>query len=493
MTGLRMMWCFVLLFYPLSVKGVFTGPSNEVVVEGQTATLTCRAGAGVTIGFSSWLDDGANIATKDGVFNPAPKYSNFAILNADTVNGQMDLQIANAQYEDEGTYECQINADISDPATLTVEAQVTSVTITVNGASGSPVDVVAGEEQTLVCTAFGARPRVGIDWTNDGTSLSGDTETESVNGNTTDTISTLLYTPTSNDNGRQFRCETTGQEAATPQSQSVTLNVQFAPVDVTVEYSQGTITCSSTANPTVANNMYVITLNDTETSIGKTLKYDPEMYGCTTVKCTATNTIGTASGSLADPLCPGATTMSPTTTSKPTTTKKGGTAPQTNPAVIALAVIIPIAVLVAIICIVLCYKQKKFCFAPSKTGSGGTIPKKQPSASNADMIRNQPEVRQSVHKYDDEPKKPRIPRSSTGNSKKQPGNDAAPRQSGGSPVEGNRGYPAEYPDGRNQDGGGESGVNYADLEFQNRQGDTNGHGQIHYPEEEPTQYASILV
>ena len=68
------------------------------------------------------------------------------------------------------------------------------------------------------------------------------------------------------------------------------------------------------------------------------------------------------------------------------------------------------------------------------------------------MIRNQPEVRQSVHKYDDEPKKPRIPRSSTGNSKKQPGNDAAPRQSGGSPVEGNRGYPAEYPDGRNQVG-----------------------------------------
>ena len=109
---------------------------------------------------------------------------------------------------------------------LFVPAQVTSVTITVNGASGSPVDVMAGEEQTLVCTAFGVRPRVGIDWTNDGTSLSGDTETERVNGDTTDTISTLLYTPTRNDNGHQFRCETTGQEAATPQSQSVTLNVQ---------------------------------------------------------------------------------------------------------------------------------------------------------------------------------------------------------------------------------------------------------------------------
>ena len=92
-----------------------------MVVEGQTATLTCRAGAGVTIGFSGWTDKGVTIATKDGVFNTDPKYSNFAILNADAVNGQMDLQIANAQYEDEGTYLCQINSDISDPATLTVE------------------------------------------------------------------------------------------------------------------------------------------------------------------------------------------------------------------------------------------------------------------------------------------------------------------------------------------------------------------------------------
>ena len=75
-----------------------------------------------------------------------------------------------------------------------------------------------------------------------------------------------------------------------------------APVDVILEYSQGTITCSSSANPTVANNQYVITLNDTETSTGKTLTYDPEMNGCTSVKCTATNTIGTASGSLADPV-----------------------------------------------------------------------------------------------------------------------------------------------------------------------------------------------
>lgn len=100
------------------------------------------------------------------------------------------------------------------------------MTVTVNGASGSSVDVMADEELTLVCTAYGARPRVGIDWSNNGVIVTGDTETESMNGDTTDTTSTLLYTPSRNDNGHEFQCVTTGQQAATPQSQSVMLNVQ---------------------------------------------------------------------------------------------------------------------------------------------------------------------------------------------------------------------------------------------------------------------------
>ncbi|XP_071806614.1 uncharacterized protein [Asterias amurensis] len=285
------------------VNGDFNGPVDTTVKETDDVLFTCGSQSGVPITFGAWSDEDGIFASGGTLLKTTGKYSTFELV-ANYANGQYDLRINNADYEDQGTYFCQLGADPTKSAMLTVEAQVTSVTITVNGASGSPVEVMTSEEQTLVCTAFGARPRVGIDWTNDGTSISGDTETESVNGDTTDTISTLLYTPTRNDNGHQFRCVTTGQEAATPQSQSVTLNVQFAPVGVMAVYCQGTITCSSTANPTVANNQYVITLNDTETSTGKTLTYDPEMNGCTSVKCTATNAIGTATGSLADDLCP---------------------------------------------------------------------------------------------------------------------------------------------------------------------------------------------
>ena len=72
-----------------------------------------------------------------------------------------------------------------------------------------------------------------------------------------------------------------------------------APFDVKLEYDQGTFTCSSTANPPVMNDQYVITL----TSTGKTFACDPEVNGCTKVTCTATNAIGTANGSQV--LCPG--------------------------------------------------------------------------------------------------------------------------------------------------------------------------------------------
>ncbi|XP_033647084.1 kin of IRRE-like protein 2, partial [Asterias rubens] len=207
------------------VNGDFNGPVDTTVKETDDVLLKCGSQSGAAITFGVWIDEDGVFASEETLVKTTGKYSNFELV-ADFATGQLDLRINNVEYEDQGTYTCQIGGDPAKPGILTVEAQVTNVTITVNGSSSSPVDVMAGEEQTLVCTAVGARPRVGIDWTIDGTSRSGDTETESVNGDTTDTISTLLYTPTRNDNGHQFRCETTGQEAATPQSQSVTLNVQ---------------------------------------------------------------------------------------------------------------------------------------------------------------------------------------------------------------------------------------------------------------------------
>ncbi|XP_071806621.1 uncharacterized protein [Asterias amurensis] len=313
MISYRVLLC-VCSCIPCLVNGDFNGPVDTTVKETDDVLLTCGSQSGVAITFGAWSDEGGIFAAGETLLKTTGKYSNFELV-ADYETGQYDLRINNAEYEDEGTYECQIGADPAKSAILTVEAQVTSVTITVNGASCSPVDVLAGEEQTLVCTAFGARPRVGIDWTNDGTSLSGDTETESVNGDKTNTISTLLYTPTRNDNGHQFRCVTTGQEAAIPQSQSVTLNVQFKPL---VTISMTNILCSADANP-VTGIQYVIFLNDTAQTPGQSLLFNNADYGCTRVRCDVTNSVGTGTGYLPYELCPEpwATTYRPTT-SRPT-------------------------------------------------------------------------------------------------------------------------------------------------------------------------------
>ncbi|XP_071806627.1 kin of IRRE-like protein 2 isoform X3 [Asterias amurensis] len=493
----------VLLVFPFVSVAVFVGPIDTPVLQGGTATLRC-SNSDFSGGVRQWREEGkTTFADQNGIFvgDTFTKYQDFQISAPSAT--QIDLIIPSAKVADEGTYECEMTPD-KGSAVFTVEIQGSTPIITVDGdSSGSPIILTEDVETTLRCTATGYRPAVNLEWYMNNVKITTGVSEDSPigSGDTFETSGTLTMTPTKDDNEGSLECRTTGQQVVPDQIGSLSLNVQFKPrVKVTYEFTTSTILCSADANP-VTSIQYVIFLNDTAQTPGQSLPFNNAEYGCTRVKCDVTNSVGTGTDTRSEELCPGATTMSPTTTSKPTTTMKGEIAPQVNAAVIAVAVIIPIVVLVVIILIVICFKQRKFCFAPSKTGSGGTILKKQPSASNADMIRNQPEVRQSVHKYDDEPKKPRIPRSSTGNSKKQPGNDAAPRQSGGSPVEGNRGspvegnrgYPAENPDGRNQDGGGQGGVNYADLEFQNRQGDPNGHGQIHYPEEEPTQYASILV
>ena len=110
---------------------------------------------------------------------------------------------------------------------LNFKAQVTSVTMTVDGAPpGTPVNAREGVEMTLECLAVRARPAVSIDWTNGGVAVPGDTEVMTENGDVSDTRSTLLFTPSKEDDGNQLTCQTAGQVVAQPQSDSISLNVQ---------------------------------------------------------------------------------------------------------------------------------------------------------------------------------------------------------------------------------------------------------------------------
>ncbi|XP_038062358.1 cell adhesion molecule 3-like isoform X2 [Patiria miniata] len=471
------------------------GPSDTAALRGGAATLTCSnpAYTSPSSGAAFWEEGGTPFGTQQNGIYTAPefaKYTNFDIVS--TEYPQMDLTVSNAQVEDEGTYTCTLQSD-QGSATLTVEIEGNEPTITLNSdPSVTPIRLIAGVESVLRCTASGFRPAVNLEWYKDDVKITaGITEDPATsNGDTFTTVGTLTFTPTIPDDGDRLECRTTGQVVATAKTGALTLSVQFVPV-VTVGYSGGQITCSSEANPLATTHQIIRNGTDVLkefTNSPGSVEFTPKY--CAVISCNATNTIGTGTDTFADQICPGyvePTTPAPPKPSEPTPKPTVGL-----DAGIIAAIAIGCLIVVALVIggIVYCYTQKKFCFDSNKTSNGGSSPKKQPSVVNADMIRNQPEVRQSVHNYDDEPKKPRVPRSNSG--KPAPEKEAL-KQSAPPTDNDHQGYPMDSYDGDPQEGRGQAGVNYADLQFQNRDRPTNGHGKIHQSDEEPTQYASILV
>ncbi|XP_022109090.1 kin of IRRE-like protein 3 isoform X3 [Acanthaster planci] len=488
---------------PFAAVAVFTGPQDTSVLRGASATLYCRNPDHTGTGITQWSEGGDVFANEGGVFGSNTKYDNFDVItSSSTPTTQLDLRINSAEISDEGTYECQITPD-RKTATLTVEIEGSLDDISVDGdSSGNPIILRASEPSVLRCTARGFRPAVTLEWYKNSVQVTTgvNPEAPTPNGDAFDTSGTLTFTPTRQDNEANLECRTTGQVVAPAKTASLTLNVQYVPV-VSVGYANEVITCSSDANPLATNHKII--LNGTQVVKEFTTSQGSQPFtpvdGCTVISCNATNTVGTGTATFTDEVCLGYVepTTTPATKSTPPTKSPSAGQDLGTGAIIGIAVGVLVVVCFVIIGIIICFKKKIFCFDNNKT-SNSTSPKKQPSAKNADMIRNQPEVRQSVHNYDDEPKKPRVPRSNSGKpaaaAAAVPPEKEALRQNPPphSKDRDHQNYPMDSRDG-GPEHGGQAGINYADLEFQNRQGATNGHGRVHPREDEPTQYASILV
>ena len=90
------------------------------VKETDNVLLTCGSQSGVPITFGGWSDADGIISSGELQIKTTGKYSNFELV-ADYAIGQYNLRINNAEYEDQGTYICQIGADPGKSAMLTVE------------------------------------------------------------------------------------------------------------------------------------------------------------------------------------------------------------------------------------------------------------------------------------------------------------------------------------------------------------------------------------
>ncbi|XP_038062505.1 cell adhesion molecule 2-like [Patiria miniata] len=289
------------------------GPSDTAVLRGDDATLTCRNPAYTSprSGAAQWSEGPTPFATQQlgGPYTGShfAKYTHFGIVSV--VFPQMDLTVSNAQIEDEGTYTCTMITE-QGSATLTVEIEGNEPIITLDGdSSGNPIELTAGEQSALKCTASGFRPAVNLEWYKDDVKITAGVFVHPVadNGDTFNASSTLIFTPKIKDDKDRLECRTTGQVVATTKIAVLTLSVQYAPV-VKVAYSGGRITCLSDANPLAASHQIILNgtnIVESFNNTGGSVEFTPEY--CTYISCNSTNAVGTRTGTFAKPICPAGT------------------------------------------------------------------------------------------------------------------------------------------------------------------------------------------
>ncbi|XP_035682754.1 kin of IRRE-like protein 3 [Branchiostoma floridae] len=143
----------------------------------------------------------------------------------DAARGEFNLEIRQAQLEDDGKYSCYTDPKAAASALLTVVVPMpTPPTIT-----GGELMVTAGEQLSLTCRASGGHPAARLTWLNGTRSLS----TASVSAAMEEDQTLELFLPrlTKWDNGANFTClaDQGFPQLANPKATSRILRVKYPP------------------------------------------------------------------------------------------------------------------------------------------------------------------------------------------------------------------------------------------------------------------------
>ncbi|XP_071958289.1 nephrin-like [Antedon mediterranea] len=206
----RQVFCILFIVSSVSTEQSFNiEPQDTTVIEGATATLICLINN--LQGDIYWLKGGEILgSTANRDLTTYPRYR----ITAETSGG--NLEITNAQIEDDDDYTCQVSpvADnpqlISDSAHLTVQVAPDDPVIT-SYSNGSKVTVRPPGSVSLTCEANNAQPEATITWLEDGDptvaqpiiviSNAGDPNNKKKN-----VASTITIQPTKAQNGVVFKC-----------------------------------------------------------------------------------------------------------------------------------------------------------------------------------------------------------------------------------------------------------------------------------------------
>ncbi|XP_029963908.1 cell adhesion molecule 1b isoform X1 [Salarias fasciatus] len=182
----------------VTVEGQNLATDNVSVVEGETATISCRVKNNDDSVIQLLNPNRQTIYFKD--VRPL-KDSRFQLVNFS--DNELRVSLSNVSLSDEGRYVCQLYTD---------PPQEAYADITVLVPPGSPIiesreDVVSeGNETELTCTAMGSKPAASIRWMKGEEELTGETTVEEMYDRMFTVTSQVRFSVTKEDDGMPVDC-----------------------------------------------------------------------------------------------------------------------------------------------------------------------------------------------------------------------------------------------------------------------------------------------
>uniref|UniRef100_A0A7N6AMC4 Cell adhesion molecule 1 n=1 Tax=Anabas testudineus TaxID=64144 RepID=A0A7N6AMC4_ANATE len=182
----------------LKVEGQNLATDNVSVIEGETATISCRVKNNDDSVIQLLNPNRQTIYFKD--VRPL-KDSRFQLVNFS--DNELRVSLSNVSLSDEGRYVCQLYTD---------PPQEAYADITVLVPPGSPIiesrdDVVSeGNETELTCTAMGSKPAASIRWMKGEEELTGEATVEELYDRMFAVTSRVRFSVTKEDDGVPVDC-----------------------------------------------------------------------------------------------------------------------------------------------------------------------------------------------------------------------------------------------------------------------------------------------
>ncbi|XP_017554032.1 cell adhesion molecule 1a isoform X4 [Pygocentrus nattereri] len=215
--------------YPVQSQNLVT--DNVSVVEGETATISCRVKNNDDSVIQLLNPNRQTIYFKD--VRPL-KDARFQLVNFS--DNELRVALSNVSLSDEGRYVCQLYTDPPQEA----YADITVLIPPGNPIIESREDIVSeGNETEMTCTAMGSKPAATIRWMKGDKELQGKSKVEVTYDRMYTVTSLLRFTVTKEDDGVPVVCIVDHPAVKDFQAQKY-LEVQYKPeVKIVVGFPQG--------------------------------------------------------------------------------------------------------------------------------------------------------------------------------------------------------------------------------------------------------------